>query len=95
MVFRASHTLLTWTALPTRDNMTPVEYNNAYADGAQAMRNAIRENLKILKRRMQKDKDEGKIPLAAEFDIDNLFINVLNMVDIRVDGEPDKVDYDA
>jgi hypothetical protein len=44
---------------------------------------------------MQKDKDDGKIPPAAEFDIDNLFINVLNMVDIRVDGEPDKADPDA
>jgi len=75
--------------------MTPVEYNNAYADGAQAMRDAIKENLKILKRRMQKDKDEGKIPPAAEFDIDNHFINVLNMVDIRIDGEPDKADNNA
>ena len=75
--------------------MTPVEYNKAYADGAQAMRDAIKENLKILKRRMQKDKDEGKIPSAAEFDIDNHFINVLNMVDIRIDGEPDKVDNNA
>ena len=71
------------------------DYDIAYADGAQTMREAIKENIKVLKRRMQKDKDDGKIPPAAEFDIDNLFINVLNMVDIRVDGEPDKADPDA
>ena len=71
------------------------DYDRAYADGAHAMREAIKENIKILKRRMQKDKDEGKIPLAAEFDIDNHFINVLSMVDIRVDGEPDKAYPDA
>ena len=71
------------------------DYNEAYADGARGMRDAIKANLENLQKRMLKDKEEGKIPAAADFDIQNHFTNIFNMVDIRVDGEPDKADPDA
>ena len=75
--------------------MTHREYEDAYRDGAVGMRDAIRANLENLQKRMLRDKEEGKIPSAADFDIQNHFTNVFNMVDIRVDGEPDKADPDA
>lgn len=72
--------------------MTPVEYNEAFRDGAHGMRSAIKGNMEVLKKRMLRDKEEGRIPPAAEFDIDNLFTNIYNMIDIRIDGEPDRED---
>ena len=71
------------------------DYNEAYADGARAMREAIKANLGNLKKRMEKDKSEGKIPLAIDFDIDNHFKNLYNFIDIRVEGEEDRSDPDA
>ena len=69
--------------------MTRKEYMDAYEEGAFAMREAIKANIKNLQTRLH---------TSAEYnlsDLDKIFDSVYSMVDVRVGDEPDKEDPHA
>lgn len=69
--------------------MTRKEYIDAYEDGALAMREAIKANIKNL---------QARLHVSAEYnlsDLDKIFDGVYSMADVRVGDEPDKEDPHA